>query len=167
MSSVGFNTVKLSATLTRPANTTAYTAGDAVTDNVTGLLLFNNAARNSGRTGSIDSATVLCSANQATKPDLELWLFSKSIASTADNAAWAPSDTEILDLIGVISFPVASFKVANAGAGVAGNVVQNINNIGQLYKLDAEILYAQLVVRNAYTPTSSEIFIINLLVSLD
>ena len=167
MGEVSFQTVKLSAALTRPADVTLYTAGDAVTDNTTGLLLFNDAARMSGRTGSIDSARIICSANNTTKPDLELWLFSSAITATADNAAWAPTDAEMLTLAGVIAFPVATWKVGNAGAAAAGNIAHAFDNLGLLYKLADSILYGQLVVRNGYTPVASEVFTIQLLASLD
>lgn len=167
MQGLHFQTVKLSASLTRPANATAYTAGDAVTDNTPAVLVFANASRDAGRTGSIDTLVITGSANVATKPDLELWLFDTAPAAVADNAAFAPTDAEALRCVGVIPIPVADWKVGLSGADAAGNVVQTIRNIGLIYRTLTTALYGQLVIRNAYVPVSGEVFTVNLMSTLD
>lgn len=167
MSGITFQTVKLSASLTRPANTTAYTAGDAVTDNTPAALAFANAARDTGKTGSIDALVIIGDANVTTKPDLELWLFAAAPTAVADNAAFIPTDAEALTCVGVILIPVADWKVGLSGAGAAGNITQTIRNIGLLYKVSDTTLYGQLVIRNAYVPVSGEKFTVNLMATLD
>ena len=165
-----------SDSITRPSNTTAYAAGDVVSEVTTNdHLTFSLANLTSGfqvvGTGKIESARCMINANQATKPDLELWLFDTDIAEVADNSAFAPTDTEILTLVGVIDFAVANFKVGLAGSGAAGNIVQQINNLDIPYKTAGDNqngnLYGQLVVRNAYTPISAELFHVELVVAQD
>lgn len=70
----------------------------------------------------------------------ELWLFREDFADTADDSAWAPSDVDLLNVVGVIS--IASFKSANA------------NQIGQAtpalsYKLAEGRFYCKMVTRGA------------------
>lgn len=163
---------RLTATIQRPNNTTAYAAGDvisAVTSNDYHQL--SGAVRGKGaQSGRIKAASVVVNANQGTKPDLELWIFGSSIAEVADNSAFAPTDAEILTLLTIIAFPVASFKVGLSGAGAAGNIAQFQSQLDIPFRLGSGsdgTLHAQLVVRNAYTPIADEQFTVNLDVELD
>ena len=149
-------------TLTRPSNTTAYAAGDvisAVTSNdhytFTGVVEYDGAG-----TACIESALLIDSANQSTKPDLELWLFSSDIAEVADNSAFAPTDAEMATLIGIIPFPVGNFYAGDATSGAVGNCACPLHGLNIPIKVGpgANVIYGQLVVRNAYTPVSAEIF---------
>src|SRR5947209_1226263 len=85
-------TAVVPATLTRPANTTAYTAGDEMADVGTAILTLTNAATKSGGSGIISQITMACSSNAATKPQLECWIFDTTSTPQADNAAFAPAD---------------------------------------------------------------------------
>jgi hypothetical protein len=143
-------------TFTRPADTTAYTAGDVVCNAAT--LVFPRCARNGSAV--LQHAKIVTSANVATKPDLDLWLFDTTIAAVADNAAFAPTDAEMLTLIAVVPFATADFKVGLSGSGGSGNAVCEIKNLG--IPLNASTLYGQLVARNAYVPIASEVFKITL-----
>lgn len=163
--------LSVTSSITRPSNTTAYAAGDVLSD-TTGNAhhTFSNVVRAYGPlTGSIETAIITTSANQTTLPDLELWLFDADIATVADNAAFAPTDAESNTLIGIIAFPVSQFKVGNAGSGAAGNAVNAQTGIGMQFstKNDTKAIYGQLVVRNAYTPVSAEIFTIRLFLAQD
>jgi hypothetical protein len=143
--------------VTRPANTTAYTAGDVVTEGTADALEF---LCDETRTGMniIHSAVCVSSANQSTKPDLELWLFDTDLTPADDNAAFAPTDAQMRTLVGIIDFPVGSFKVGNAGSGADGNVVCDVQSLDIAFfpKASGGMLYGVLVVRNAYTPVSAE-----------
>lgn len=145
-------------TVTRPADTTAYAAGDAVG----GVIAFAGAAK-SNEGGVINQLLVIDSANVATKPDLELWLFDTTIAAAGDNAAFAPSDAEIATLIGVILIPTASFKIGNAVAST-GNSMCDLQNLGLPFncKPGVNAIFGQLVARNAYVPLSGEVFTLRL-----
>jgi hypothetical protein len=114
-------TLRLVSSVARPADTDAYAAGDvisAVTTNKHHEFLsgFRGVFQ-----GSIEYVLCDSSANQGTKPSLELWLFHSALANVADNAAFAPSDKEMLTRIAVIALPDSSWKVGNAGSGANGN----------------------------------------------
>jgi hypothetical protein len=149
--------------VTRPANTTAYTAGDVVTESTADALEFLGDEQRIG-VNIIHSAVCISSANQGTKPDLELWLFDADLTPADDNAAFAPTDAQMRTLVGVIEFPVASFKVGNSGSGADGNVACEVQDLDIVFspKAAGGMLYGVLVVRNAYTPVSAERFDIRL-----
>ena len=88
-------------------------------------------------------------------------MFAEDIATVADNAAFAVTDTEMLTLVGVIDFPVANFKAGGA------NAVCEAFNIGLALRGTTTTLYGQLVMRNAYVPVSSEKFTVELIMSQD
>jgi hypothetical protein len=151
----------LGAKLTRPADTTAYAAGDAVGDATTGAAMtFTPVGGGLNVGGEIKGASCISSQNAGTKPDLQLWLFSAALASNpADNAAFAPTDNDMLNFIGRIDFPTANFKAANAGAAGAGNSAC----IASVATLPVPgTVYGYLVVQNAYAPISAEVIQVNL-----
>ncbi len=169
---VQFNTGRSVDTITRPSNTTAYTAGDAISEITTNdHFIFSNIFRpgtqNKQLGGAIATARLHSSANKSTKLDAELWLFHTDIVKVVDNDAFAPTDTEMLTLVGIIDFPLANWKVGNAGADAAGNAVCEAFNLGLALKSATTDLYGQLVARNAYTPVSGEIFTVELITSRD
>jgi len=101
---------------------------------------------------------VVDSAAQATLPDLELWLFQEEPAGEADNAAFTPTDAELLTLLGVIDFDTPFVGDATVGAG--GNAVAQaqVQNIGFRCENGSRDLYGILVERGTYTPVSAEVF---------
>ena len=168
---VQFNTKVAVSSVTRPANTIDYTAGDVVSTVTDAHFTFVDAARpgtqNKQLGGSIATARLHSSANVATKMDAELWLFHTDIAEVADNSAFAPTDAEMLTLVGVIDFATANWKAGIATAGAAGNAVCEAFNLGLAFKSATTTLYGQLVVRNAYVPVSGEVFTAELVISRD
>lgn len=153
-----------SATLTRPADTTAYAVGDVVCNSTSApvILTFPYGARNGSAV--LQHAVIVDSANVATKPDLELWLFDTAMAMDNDNAAFTPTDAELLNLIGVVSFATGSFKAGDATSGAGGNAICEATNIGIPVNPAGSdtALYGVLVVRNAYVPVSGEVFTVRL-----
>src|SRR5207245_2234219 len=99
----GFTTV-LTVTMTRPADTTAYAAGDQVSNSTSAptILTFAGAARVSGGTGVITHVWITDSVAAATLPDLELWLFDTTATPNNDNAAFAPSDATSNTIVAVV-----------------------------------------------------------------
>lgn len=146
--------------IVRPADVTAYTAGDVVSTLAGKNLLFGNIATQGG--SILRAVTLIDDANVAPKPDLELWLFDSAPVAVADNAAFAPSDAEMKRLIGVVVLATANFKIANAGAAAAGNSAIYVTGLDMPIRSANGTLYGQLVVRNAYVPVSGEEFTIRL-----
>ncbi|MDE2097849.1 MAG: hypothetical protein KGL39_11420 [Patescibacteria group bacterium] len=150
------------ATLTRPANTTAYSAGDVVSTLAGVLLQFYSPSRN----GLIQTARIVDGANVSPSASFELYLFTAAPAARADNAPLALTDAEAATLVGVIPF-VDTPYATNAGVGAAGNLTF-AEDATMPFALPAGpnfILYGLLVVRNAYIPVSGETFAIQLGVS--
>jgi len=144
------NTAKAVSTVTRPNDTTAYTAGDVVADTPGTRFTFSGLPISTGQGGMIQTVVVIDSVVAATPPDLELWLFDADVAAIADNAAFAPTDAELLNLVGIVTLATASFKKGTVNQACVSQ------NLGCSFKSD--ILYGVLVVRNAYTPTANEVF---------
>ena len=163
-----FTTLTRVSNLTRPADTTVYTAGDVISD-ATGdaHFTFSEVLRPSELSAAITVARLHSDANQTTKIDGELWLFHTDIAAVADNAAFVPSDAEMLTLIGVLSFSSTNWKVGTATVGTGGNAVSEIVNAGLVIRGGRKDIYGQLVVRNGYTPISGEIITAELIVTQD
>lgn len=151
----------VSESITRQANTDAYTAGDVISDATPSRFTFSGVSQSKGQGGIIQNASLISSANKATKLDAELWLFAVDITDLeADNSAWDPSDAQLKNLVGVIDFATGEWKAAAAGADAAGNAACFVSNVGIAFSVD--ILYGVLVARNAYTPVSGEVLTINL-----
>lgn len=154
----------ISVSLTRPADTTAYTAGDAVANSTTAptTMQFAGVARANGMTAKVVGA-VLSSSNAppATPPDFDLLLFDTDPTDTNDNAAFNPSDADILHCVAVIPF-VGAFPFFTSGSG---NQVWHWEG-SKLVKCDAADtkLYGMLRIRSAYTPISGEVFQVKLAV---
>lgn len=165
--SISSQQVEVSDSFTRPADTTAYTAGDAIS-NATGTthtyLTFSDCAAAVGGGGTVISGVLASSANQGTKLDAELWLFHTAPTAMEDNAAFDPTDAEMLTVVGIIEFGTSDWYVGNAGAGATGNAVA-LGSTGVfpfVCQSTSKDLYGLLVARNAYTPVSGEVLTVTL-----
>jgi len=118
----------------------AYAAGDAVG----GLLTFANAGRVSGGGGVVKTFTLIDDAGQDVT--IELWLFNQTFTAMADNAAWAPSEADLENLVGIISTQESSTGWAAAGTPSAITVPCSLR-----YDVTGTSLFGQLVTRG--TPT--------------
>lgn len=142
----GFTTI-VSSTLTRPGNTTAYAAGDEVTDNGTAIITLTNLARFSGGTGVIQGICATFSDNWATKPVAEVWLFDTTSTPQTDNTAFAPADGVVDTAFAVI--PLSVTYVADATANT-GNMVMDTGSISIPFQtVGSANVFLRLVVRNA------------------
>lgn len=137
----GYTTV-ITTTLTRPADTTAYAAGDEMTDTGGAIQTITSAARYSGGSGIIQGVLVSQSTLWTTKPTLELWIFDTTSTPVADNGAFAPTDGVVDTCIGVIPL----------SASYAGTVNQTLDtgpiNFPFLCVGSANLFF-RVVVRNA------------------
>jgi len=158
-----------SASKTRPANTTTYTAGDVIAEATSGAtgLTFTDAVRQPGGSGLINKVQIVDSAYVAATLQAELWLFSATVTADQDNAVFTPTDAELATLVAVITVNTAF--VGDATAGVGGNVSLTSGNVNTVMKCapDSTTLYGVLVARNAYVPISGEIFTVQLFISQD
>jgi hypothetical protein len=102
------------------------------------------------------------SANQTTAIAAELWLFRGTAAPTPnnDNAAFAPGTAQLADLVGIVPFSTGYNGAGTAGSGTAGNRVWVAANLNIPYDTtnDSGTVWGRAVVRNAYVPTSAEVF---------
>lgn len=155
----------ITASYTRPADTTTYAAGDVVADSTSAatILTFSSIARAAGLGGVIQHAQLIDSAAQTTKPDFELYLFDTAPTMQNDNAAWAPSDSEMEKCLGRIDFATANFKTGS------GNGMIQAANISIPFQCASSVsaIYGILVARNAYVPVSAEKFTVRLHVLQD
>ena len=151
-------TIRISeASVTRPNNTDAYTAGDAIGTTPGDAMEF--AAE---QFGFIRGACLIDSAAEATKPDIDLFLFDKEPAVANDNAAFIPTDAEMESFVGVISFLGSAFKVGLA----SGNGVIQLTSLDIAYCAPRK-LWGVLIARNAYVPISGEKFRVRLSMVLE
>lgn len=160
-------TIIVNGSFTRPADTTAYAAGDVASDSTSAptVITFTNVASQNNGGGVIVSAELIDSANQATKGIFELWLFDTTVTPDNDNAVFTPTDAELATLVGVIPFDVS--YVGDVTAGADGNAIYQAQHLNLPFKAGASSrnLFGVLVVRNAYTPVSAESFVIRLAVA--
>jgi hypothetical protein len=159
--------IERSATITRPANTTQYAAGDVIDAAAGAGVVFETCASAAGKGGEIFDAILIDSAAPATKLDAELWLFDTAIGTyDNDNVAFSPTDAEMLRWLGVIQFATGTAFTAGAAANCAYHAARTYLPM-HFNTLRADTtypggLYGVLVARNTYTPISAEVFTIRL-----
>lgn len=160
---VGYKTVTVDANFTRPADTTAYAANDAVTNSTSAptIITLSNMARLSGGSGVILDAMLIDESNPATVGSFDLMLYDTTFTPNNDNAAFTPSTTVQRTFVGRISFNTQIVSGTNSQAYHVTGL-----NIGFTCVGSAN-LFAELVARNAYTPASAGRFDIRLKVRQD
>jgi len=154
----------IDVTITRPADTSQYAAGDVIGDvGGSGVMTITGAARVNGGSGMISSVTVIHSVPPGTAANLELWLFDTAPAGIADNAAWAPSDAEAKRLLGFLDLD-------NTPLTTTLNCIYRVlshNPVPFKCLTGSKDLYCVLVERGTRTPAASEVFTIRIGVSRD
>lgn len=144
----------ISVDVTRPADTTAYTAGDAISNSTTapttGGFTLTGAARKSGGSGIITDLCVMTSNDPTTRLSGEVFIFNQSVTNINDNTAFGVSDTEIKTCVGVV--PFSFFDAGNNG-------MSHMTGLNILFTCSGSAdLRFLLRARNAYTPASGEVF---------
>ncbi len=164
---LGFTSSKqktVSASVTRPSDTTTYAAGDAVTNSTSApsVMTFDAVARANAGNGVIIGAVLIDSANQTLKGQFELWLFDTTFTPDNDNSAFTPTDAETETIIGVI--PFNSWFVGDATSGAGGNAVCHVQGLSIPFTCGGAVddIFGLIVVRNAYVPVSAEKFTVRL-----
>lgn len=150
--------VEVQGSITRPADTTAYAAGDAISDNATtptsgGYFSFTLSGINGGAFTLIDF-TLHKSAQGSTNATFDLLLFTTlpDLAGFEDNAALGITDAEMKECKGVVRFAAADW--ANVGTGDIQTVTKCI---GVVAGSSTMTIYGILTAQAAYTPGSAEV----------
>lgn len=154
----------LSASIKRPADTTAYTANDAFADSaatVGGFTFLDTAhprapaAASQLNTGGFIITDGIFVASAATAYTGEVWLYDTAVTAVADNAAFTNTDAEALNLIGVIPFSTADIAAA-------ANAISYVTQIDVRFNCLPSDLRFLVKIMNAPTPASAEILSIKL-----
>jgi hypothetical protein len=149
--------VTVIATLTRPANTTQYTAGDEITDTGGAVLEVTGCAQDFGGSGRIKQIDIIDSVNAATDPDPDVFIYDTTSTPQADNAAFAPAD-------GVTETALYAADMGNAIDSGANNIIFVKTGLDIPYVCGgaSKSLFVRLVERSTYTPASGETFKVRL-----
>lgn len=145
--------VSVSTDITRPADTTAYAANDALSNSTSaptsGGFTLSSICRKSGGSVLITDVIVTTSNDAATLLQGEVWIFNQSVTNINDNTAFAVSDSEIKTCVAKVPF-----ALEDAG----NNGFYHSQNLSILAKASGSADLRFLVrVKNAYTPSNAEV----------
>ena len=155
--------VKLSASFTRPANTTAYVAGYLVANSTTAgsvtPLSFANAVRNAGDCVRIERVRINKNGTSLTNASFRLHLFEASPTVTvgdgaAFNASGVLATNNVLNYAGSFSSTLAT----SGSDGATGNAVPLVGSAITVSPTSGTTIYGLLEATAAYTPVSGEAF---------
>lgn len=159
VSVVGLRPYSSVITITRPSNTTAYSAGQVVSTAISGLTAFPTMAIGVGNTQKIiiNNVSIISSnGGAATKGQFAVYLFNAASPSGGgfnDAAAFAPTAAAfVLDgnsMIGQIPS-----LLPNTGSASYGYILTN--DTRQATTDSSGNLYPAIILTNAYTPASGE-----------
>lgn len=156
---VGGSTVRISATFTRPADTTAYASGDLVANSTTAgsvaALTFTNVGRIAGAGGMIRRARIKKSGASVTTASFRLHLYSSAPTTIAngDNGAWQTD--------GAANY-LGSLDITCDKAFSDGAVGNGIPTVGAEINFTSQTIYGLLEARGAYAPANGEAFDVSL-----
>lgn len=147
----------VSASYTRPNDTTAYAANDIISDSTatpTNLTIATGLTSGSSAIITCARIRVDISAIPAGMGGFRVALFGSEPTAINDNAAFDLIDADKAKLLDIIDIDTP----IDLGSRLYGTT-KNINSHIQL--TDAN-LYAQLITKNAYTPSAQDVFTIYL-----
>lgn len=152
VSALGFP-VSVQTDVTRPADTTAYAANDAMSNSTSaptsGGFTLTSICRKSGGSVLLTDMIVTTSADAATPLQGEVFLFNTSVTNINDNSAFAVSDSEIKTCVARVPFALED---------VGNNGFYHGQNLGIVATASGSANLRFLIrVKNAYSPTSSEV----------
>ena len=145
----------ISTDVTRPADTTAYAANDAISNSTSsptsGGFTLTSVVNATGKSGIITDIFI-ASSNPAGGLSGELWIFDTAVTNINDNAAFAISDGEIKTVVAIIPF------TTTADTNNSQIHLQSVN-VGVTTVGSADLRFL-LKAKAAYTPISAEVFTI-------
>ena len=137
--------------ITRPSNTTAYTAGDVVGDTGGSAILTLNNIGPSGGYILIQSAILVFSDTSVPSGmgAFRIHLYSSSPTAIADNAPF--------DLVSGDRAAYVGYIDLSTPQDLGSTIYTQVDYVGRLIKLAAAstTLFAEIETRNAYTPVSA------------
>lgn len=150
---------RVSASFTRPANTTAYASGQLVANSTTAgsvTPLVLQAARVNGGSGRLLRANLLKSGTSVTNASFRVHVY-KTLPTPAngDGGAWSTTQSNYLG-----AFDVVVDKAFTDGA--AGNGIPLVGTAIVFDTVTGANLYGLVEARAAYTPASAEVFTVTL-----
>lgn len=152
----GHYTAIVGGTVTRPADTTAYTSGDLVSNSVTAgsvTPITVTAARVNAGSGLIRRVRLTTSSTSTTNASFRIHFYKNSPTCTnGDNGAWLTTESTYIGACDVTIDKV--FSDAAKGIGVPNTGVEINFDAGAA----TQNIYALIEARGAYTPTSAETF---------
>lgn len=160
----GFSSVPTSS-VTRPANTTTYTANTAwchTTSTCATVFTFANACRTNGGAVLVPEIDLWLSDHQSTALQGILWVFNVTPATVInDNASFNIATADFPNLTGSMSgFPFTMVSPqnspSNSGVSLTGTTYHMACASG------STTLYAMVQVVNTYAPTSAEVLNVTL-----
>lgn len=160
---VGGKMVQVTVELTRPANTTAYTANDVVSDSASAstLLDFANFARVNAGTGYITGARIVTDKKSIT-PRLRVHLYNASTPTVAaDNAAWRDSYADDSKYIGWIDMPSMTTGADTTNSDTS-KTLDFTMRLPFTCAAGTRSVFVLLETLDAFTPASAEKFKITL-----
>jgi len=155
--------VRIQATFTRPADTTAYAAGDLVANSTTAgsviPLSFTNAVRTAGDCLRIERVRVEKSGASLTNAAFRLHLFESSPTPTVGdngvfNNAGALATNNVLNHAGTFSVTM----IWSGSDGAMGIGVPTTGAGATVSPTSGTTIFGLLEVTGAYTPASGEVF---------
>lgn len=142
---------RTTVTLTRPSNTTAYTAGDVVGDTGGSAIITFTSAGPSGGFILLQSASLIFSDSVVPSGmgSFRLHMYSAIPTAIADNAPFDLLSADRTNYMGYADF--------SAPLDLGSSLYTQTDYSGRLMKLAAAstTMYGELETRNAYTPVSA------------
>lgn len=156
--SVGGHTIRSSATFSRPADTTAYAAGDIVANAAAAgavvPMTFNIGRGSYGLGGMVRRARLRKTGTNIANATFRLHLYASApVPSNGDNGAWLTS--------GAASY-VGSIDITCDKAFTDGAAGNGVPTVGGEINYTADIYYGVLEARGAYAPANGETFTVTL-----
>lgn len=157
---VGGNTVAVSVEFSRPADTTAYAARDAVANSTSSptVLTFSNIARVNAGSGYITKARLMTDQSTNTAR-FRLHLYRTAPTAINDNAAWTLLWANRANRIGFIDF--SALQTEGTGSDAA-NALNTDIRLAFVCATASRALYGMLETLDAFTPASGQQFMIEL-----
>lgn len=154
--------------LTRPGNTTAYTANDAVNNDATTptLLAFTNLMRVTGGSGYITGARLVTDKKSIT-PRFRVHLFNASDPTIAgDNLAWKDLYADQAKRLGFFDLP-AMTTAADTSNSTMSRTLDMALRIPIVAATGTRTIWAALETLDAFTPADSQKFLLSLAADLN
>lgn len=161
----GGNKVVVAAEYTRPANTTAYTALDAISDDTSAAAVHALAFPGVGVSGYIVGARITTTQNTCTET-FRLHLYRSQPTPIVDNSPFTNLYANNANRIGQLSFGAAAAEGSGSTAAEA-ILTAGSGNVPMPYVTKGGDLYGLLEAVGGFTPASGQQFYVELVCEVD